>query len=362
MRNFIIGVMPTLARAARLAFTVAAMLLGACASGPKKEPAAVEAAPPKPNPFQACHRRKKGEQEVLDQASATLQETVCGASLWFDGLFGERDVAAARTAHGSLEISTANSEFEGEETRIRFDARVQLPALERRLSAFIGRDNEEDVSQDRREGLGLRSQADELNQVEDWFAGLGYRLEDRFGVRSEFRVGVRGVRHPVMFMQLRNSYTAYEDDDDRVTLRLTPFVNHLDGAGVTTGADYDHALSKTRLVRWNAIATDTEESPGVLWRTAALLYQSLAGYRAVALEAFERGATGAPESLLEYGVRTIYREPFFERRLFAELVVGYSWPRVDPALDREGSAGFTFGLELPFGKGSTASLAPEKIP
>ena len=344
------------------AVLLAALLLGACASGPKKVADATAAPPPKPNPFQACAVRRNGELEVLDEASARLQQTVCGASLWFDGLFGERDVRAARTAHGRLEVSTANSEFEGEETRIRFDARVQLPALERRLSAFIGRDNEEEVSQDRREGLGLRSQADELNQVEDWFAGLGYRLEEHLGIRSEFRVGVRGLAHPVMFMQLRNSMIAYEGDDDRVGLRLTPFVNHLDGAGVTAGIDYDHALTPTRLARWSAIGTVHEESPGVLWRTAVLIYQSLSGFRAVALEAFERGATGAPESLLEYGVRTIYREPFFERRLFAELVVGYSWPRVDPALEREGSAGFTFGLELPFGKGATASLAPERIP
>ena len=355
--------MGTAVNASRCVLILAAGLLGACSSSPKKEEPPPQAeAPPKPNPFKSCRTRQRGEQEALDQASSTLQETVCGASLWFDGLFGERDLSAARTARGSLEISTANSEFEGEETRIRFDARVELPALQRRLSAFIGRDNEEDVARDRREGLGLRSQADQLNQVEDWFAGLGYRLKETWGIRSEFRVGVRGLRHPTMFVQLRNSYTAYEDDDDRITLRVTPFANHLDGAGVTVGTDVDHALATTRLLRWSAIGTVHEESPGVLWRTAVLLYQSLKGYRAIALEAFERGATGAPEPLLEYGLRTIYREPFFERRLFAELVVGYSWPRVDPALEREGSAGFTFGLELPFGKAAEPSLAPEKIP
>lgn len=355
--------MATAVNAARCVLFLAAGLLAGCASGTKKqELKPAEAAPPKPNAFEACRLGRRGEQEVLDEASSTLQETVCGASLWFDGLFGERDLSAARRARGSLEVSTANSEFEGEETRIRFDARVQLPALERRLSAFIGRDNEEDVARDRREGLGLRSQADQLNQVEDWFAGLGYRLEEHYGIRSEFRVGVRGLRHPTMFVQLRNAYTAYEDDNDRVTLRLTPFANHLDGAGVTAGTDVDHALTTTRLLRWSAIGTLHEESPGVLWRTAVLLYQSLKGYRAIALEAFERGATGAPEPLLEYGLRTIYREPFFERRLFAELVLGYSWPRVDPALEREGSAGFTFGLELPFGKRAEPSPAPEKIP
>ena len=64
---------------------------------------------------------------------------------------------------------------------------------------------------------------------------------------------------------------------------------------------------------------------------------------------FERGQTTAPVPIIEYGARTIWREPFFEGRLFAELVLGYSWPRVDPLLEREGSFGVTAGLELPFG-------------
>jgi hypothetical protein len=335
------------------ALGLAALLLSACAIAPgipDVPPPVFAEQPAQVNPFTACHREKPNEVAVLDETRERLQETVCGASLWFDGLFGERDLAAARTAHGRLEVSTAHSEFEGRETRVRFDARVKLPALEQRLSAFIGRDNQDDIARDRSEGLGLRSQADELDQVEDWFAGLGYRLKEDWGIRSEFRVGVRGLRQPKAFAQLRNIWNAYEDDDDRVQLRATPFVNNLDGAGFTLSVDFDHALSATRLLRWGSAGTVTEESAGVGWRSAVLLYQSLRELRAIAFEAFERGATGAPEPLVEYGVRVIYRQPLLKRRLFAELVPGYSWPRVDPALPREGSAGVTFGLELPFGR------------
>lgn len=313
------------------------------------------------NPFKAC-RSRGASADLVDDASRAVHETVCGATLWFDGLFGERDLASARGAYGRVEVSTAHSEFEGADTRIRFDARVDLPAFRDRLSAFVGRDNEEDVARDRAEGLGLRSQADELNRVEGWFAGLGLRLRDHWRIRSEFRVGVRGVRHPVAFLQLRNTYTAYEDDNDRVRLRLTPFANHLDGAGLTAGADFDHALSLTRLLRWSSIGTVTEESSGVQWRSAVVLYQSLRRLRAIAFEAFERGETTAPEPLLEYGVRTIYRQPFLEGRLFGELVLGYSWPRVDPALEREGSAGITAGLELPFGARGAPAAVPEQVP
>jgi hypothetical protein len=349
--------MAQLAAASRFALGLAAVLLAACASSPRNDD------PPKArgNPFMACRSGDSPNTAVLDEARETLQETVCGASLWFDGLFGQRDLKAARTAHGRLEVSTANSEFEGEETRVRFDARVQLPALSKRLSAFIGRDNEGDVARDRSEGLGLRSQAAELQESEDWFAGLGYRIRDTWGIRSEFRVGVRDLSDPTAFAQVRNTLVVFEDDNDQVTLRLTPFVNTVDGVGVTAGTDFDRALSRVLLLRWGSIGTYAEESPGTVWRSAFLLYRSLADYRAIAAETFVRGASGAPEPLYEYGVRTIYREPFFKHRLFAELVLGYSWPRIDPALEREGSFGVTFGIEMPFGKRGEPSV-PERLP
>lgn len=341
---------------ARVVVVLAAALAAGCASGGVKEEPA-----PRENPFTACRSAEEDRVRVLDATRRRVHETVCGASLWFDGLFGERDLASARTAHGRIEVSTANSEFEGEQTRVRFDARVQLPALERRVFAFIGRDDEDDVAQDSAEGLGLRSQAEALSREEedDWFAGLAYRIREALGIRSEFRVGVRDLSDPTAFAQLRNTLTAYEGDDGRVQLRLTPFVNTRDHHGATASVDFDHAFSPTRLLRWGSIATVAEESSGMRWRSAVVLYQSLGHLRAVAFEAFERGATTAPEPLLEYGVRTVYREPLFEGRLFAELVLGYSWPRVDPALPREGSAGVTAGLEMPFG---APALAPEQDP
>lgn len=314
------------------------------------------------NPFKACSASEENQVAVIDDASQAVHETVCGAALWFDGLFGERDLASARSAHGRVELSTAHSEFEGEEVRVRFDMSVDLPAFERRLHAFVGRDNEDDIAQDRAEGLGLRSQVSQLDRVEDWFAGLGYRLKDDWNIRSEVRVGVRGLAHPEAFAQLRNNFLAYEDDNDRIQLRATPFVNNLDGLGFTARADFDHALTLTRLLRWDSIATIAEDISGMQWRTAVVLYQNLRRLRAIAFEAFERGVTTAPVPVVEYGARAIYRQPFFDGRLFGELVVGYSWPRVDPVLDREGSAGVTAGIELPFGARGTPAPVPEQIP
>lgn len=351
------------AAGSRFTLGLAALVLAGCASAPAAPtptqgaaPPAQNPAAPKPpaqsppeNPFKACLMPDRDSVAVLDETSRRLHETVCGAALWFDSLFGAGNLAAARRTHGRLEVINAWSQFEGNDTRVRFNASVQLPALEHRVSAFIGRDNDQDFVRDRSEGQGLRSQASEIDRIDDWFAGLGYRLQDVYDVKTDFQVGVHGLASPTAFARLRGSYTAFLGASDAVTERLTPFLNSRDGFGITSNTDVDHTLSPSRLLRWGTAGTVTQKSAGLEWRSALIMFQDLHERRAIAYETFVRGATAAPEPLAEYGVRTIYRQPLFRARLFANLVLGYSWPRVDPTLPREGSIGTSVGLELPFG-------------
>jgi hypothetical protein len=333
------------------------VVLAGCASVPVEPPPETPVPPPDaaaapkadPGVFARCRGGRINEVLLLDETRRRLEETVCGATLWFDGLFGQSDVLEARRARGRVEVATSRSEFEGQNTKVRFNARVRLPALQQRLSAFVGLDENEEVARDRSEGLGLRSEASQLEEVDDFFAGLGYTLEETWGVRTDFRIGVRGLRDPRLFAQTRASYVAWADDVNLVELRATPFVNTRDGMGLTVAADFDHALAPTRLLRWGSVGTVTERSAGLDWRSALILYQSLRDLRAIAYEGFVRGLTAAPEPLAEYGARLIFREPLLRARLFANVVAAYTWPRVDPALPREGSAALSLGLEMPFG-------------
>lgn len=319
------------------------------APGTATAPAATEAPEPEDAPFTACSG-PAGEFDFIDDTKRRLHETLCGASLWFDGLFGTGDVAAARTAHGRLETSVSHSEFEGSKARVRFHARVELPAMKRRLSAFVGRDDDEEFVRDRTEGLGLRSQFPSVTEQEEWLAGLGYALPEAHRFKMDFRVGARGVAHPTVFARARFSYNAYSDSANLAHLRATPFIDNKVGLGLTTSVDLDHALTSACLVRWGTIGTISEKSPGLDWRSAFIVYQNLGLLRAVAGELFLRGATAAPEPVPEYGLRAIYRHPLFDARMFAELILGHSWIQYDPALPREGSTGTTIGFELPFGQ------------
>lgn len=304
------------------------------------------------NAFVACSQPARRREILLDTASRRLHQTVCGSALWFDGLFGERDVDVALRSHGRLEVSTAYSEFTGSRTRVRFDVRVKLPALQERLSAFIGVDDENDFVRDRSEGQALRSRTLDADR-DEFLAGLGYTGVTTDTFQSDFRVGARSVKRPKAFVQNRFTYVPYSHEDNRVQLRITPFWNNRDRLGVTTSTSFDHVIAEAFLLRWGTVATITEVSPGMDWRTAVILYQNLRGTRAVAYESFIRGATNAPEPLCDFGVRTVFREPFYKGSLFGELVVGYTWPRQDPALEREGAADIGVGVEMPFG------LAPD---
>jgi hypothetical protein len=346
-------------RARGLAGLACALLLAACAGTPARDPAPVQAehAPAPAGPAKdahrslarACHEVDAAEVAVLDETRRRLEETTCGAALWFDSLFGEGDVRAARQTHGQVEVAVAHSDFEGWNTRVRFNAHIRVPSLEDRFSAFVGRDNEQEFVRDRSEGLGLRTQFPAVDQQDAWMAGLGYSLPEAYKVHIDLRAGVHGLSPPTAFVQARIGYTPFSDDHGLVHLRGTPFVNTFDGLGFTGSLDIDRLAGESMLLRWGSIGTVSQKSAGLDWRTALILYQNLHQSRALAYEVFIRGATSAPETIHEYGGRTIYRQPIVRDRLIGEFIVGYSWPKNDPTLARKGSFGTSVGITLPFG-------------
>lgn len=310
-------------------------------------PASADAAP---LPEAPCRDWAPLDEEMIDGTRRYLHERLCSTSMWFDGLFGDQqNVAAARGAHGRLETSMAYSEYYGEKFRTRLDVRVALPNLQKRTSAFLGRDDEDQFVRDRSEGFALRTEFPRIEEQDAWLAGLGYSLPGSKRFRADFRVGVRNVRQPRAFVQSRLRYVAYADHNDLIQLRLTPFWNTRDEFGVTPGVDYSHVLSQTRLIRWSNIGTISDRSEDFDWRSALILYQSLGGKKGVALESFLRGGVKEDVSVREYGLRSIYRQPVARDRLFVEFVGGYSWPKSGPGIQRDGSYLVGLSLELPFG-------------
>lgn len=323
-------------------------------------PESLEAALPEPEPPPApaedkvslselC-RETRRPADLVDSARQRLQETFCGATLWLDGLFGgEPDVDNARAVSGRAELTALYTEDEGFDPKARLRLHYDLPNLERRLKLFLGRDDEDEFVQDRREGLAIRSSVFGLEGQEKWLAGLGYSPPGRWAERVDFRLGARVKTAPEIFVQTRYRRNVFLGDRTVWRLRETVFWENRDGFGSTSSVDFDRVLRRDLLFRWGAVATVSEATEGAAWRNAAVLYRNLQRSRAVAGELFWRGATGAEVRLREYGGRAIVRFPLRGRMLMGETVVGYTFPRRYRDEPRKGSAMLGFGVELLFG-------------
>lgn len=304
------------------------------------------------DPSHLCDQRAPGSEEVIAHTRRRVEEMVCTASMWFDGLFGDHYyISESRKINGTLELSDNYSQFYGNQMRLRFNAQVPLPNLNHHLSAFIGRDDDEDFVHDRFDNTTLRNNFPKVDDHEKVFAGLGYSLpgNDRFD--TNFRAGLRGGIRPEAFVQSRVRYNVYADDNDLVNVRATPFYTTRDRLGVTVGADYSHVLNKKMLFRFGNVGTLSQTTKGLDWRSTLTVYQALLKIRSgLAYELFIRGETGDDVPLHEYGVQSTFRHPMFGGKLYGEWALGYSFPREDLKDHRAGSYLLGVSVQMPFGK------------
>ncbi len=312
---------------------------------------------PPPSPAQpirlyrdACLVRAPEEEARLDAAQRKLFETVCRANRWFDGLFGYEDPDAAARVTGRAELGGLYSDYEGFEPRTRFHARWQLPNLDKRINAFVGREEEDEFVQDRSEALVMRSSFFNLENEEDWLAGLGYSLPGSGRRRTDLQVGAKLSSAPKIFAQGRVRWVFFPSERTAWRLRETVFYQNRDGFGLTSTIDRDRVMTSKLLLRWGARATISEATEGAEWRTAFVLYQNLPGDHAMAWELFAKGETSDEVPLHEYGARILLRQPVLTKGVHAVWVLGYSWPRRELDEHREGSAAVGVSLEIAFGR------------
>jgi hypothetical protein len=329
-----------------------------CAGRPKPAtaplPPSNEPPPPaaaaEPTLRQLCRDGTTTAGNMLDTSHRLLAETFCGATLWFDGLFGEPDIENARAVSGRVELSTLHTEADGTDPKIRFRLKYDLPNLDRRVNLFLGRDDRDDFVQGRQEGFAIRSSVFGVETDDRWLAGLGYSPPGKWKDRLDFRVGGRLSTAPEVFVQGRLRRNIFLGDRSVWRLRETVFFENRDGFGSTSSADFDYVLRKKLLFHWGTVGTVSEATDGLDWRSATVLYQNLGSRAALAYELFVSGETGEEVDIREYGARSVFRRPLNREWLFGELIAGYTWPRESIDERREGSVLIGFGVELLFGR------------
>lgn len=322
------------------------------------EPAAAEAdaeAAPEPaaEPDSAlldpCEVAAPSDEPRLDQIRREMFETVCESARWFDGFFGSRRYDdEARKTHGRAQVRAVWDEHDELELDGRLRARYELPNLDRRVNAFLGRDDEEELVRGTDRSFDFLPDFFRGEGREEWILGLGYRPVSGDRSQTDFDVGVE-VRTPIETF-VRGRYRHYWLVGDRNLLRAQQslYWTTQRGAGGTTSVDFERPIGDQALVRWGNRATLDEETEGVEWLTGVTLYHGFGPDQAVALSIGAEGETDDEVPLHEYGSRLTYRRRMLRDWFFGELIGGVSWPREEIGHQRETAWHFGFGFEIQF--------------
>lgn len=288
----------------------------------------------------------------IDKFQQQVYTGVCGAALWFDGLFGNpRFDRESEATYGRVGLFETYDRRDGLETRLRLRARYALPAFKDRLRVNFGRVEEQALIEDRPDNDSDNAQPRAFDSVRDeaWLLGLGYSRRSGLENGFDFGVGIR-LNTPVdPFVKVSYSYNQVFGERTLLWFRETPFWRDSRGVGAATQVTLDHLVGDSALLRWNNIGTVAEDTEGLEWSSAFSVYQYFSGRRAINYTALVQGETGADVPLQDYGFETRYRQQVFRRWLFLQVSASVTWPREFVYEKREINPGVGLGVEMYFG-------------
>ena len=295
----------------------------------------------------------EGEQALLDRGQKQLYQTVCSTVAWFDGFFGDRryDYAYKET-YGRISLSSFWDQYDGFDTRLRFRAKLQLPALNNRANLLIGRGDERELIEGQQQ-TPTDSIPSNFNQVEDdsFLLGLGYTKNSGLKRGFDLSLGVKLNVPPDPYAKVR--FRRAWNFSDSTLFRLSPvgYWKLEEGFGTTLTGTLDQILTEKLVFRWQASGNISEDKniEGVAWNNWFSVFQALANRKAMSYHAFVLGETKADVQTQNFGVEFRYRQRILRKWLFLDIVTSYSWPRFLLEEEREGNFGIGAGFEMYFG-------------
>lgn len=294
---------------------------------------------------------------VLDKTQSTVYWTVCGATRWFDGFFGDRTRydSTVRESNGRVGLGTFYDQREGWDIDYRFRGQLALPAAEDKLREWqgklkLGRGTDRELIEDRGvdDGDTLPGRFD---QVEDasWLLGVGFQRGQKLDRGFDLDFGVRFRVPPDPFVKGRWYRNWDYNEDTLLRFRQTVFWTNERGFGTTSQVDIDKLISQNLLTRWSNSGTVAEDREGLDWTTALSFFQGLSNRRAFNYRLFMRGETGRRASLQNFGVDIGYRQRILREWLFAEIRTTATFPRFTILEERKLTLGIGLFFDMYFG-------------
>jgi hypothetical protein len=297
------------------------------AAGP---PAAAAAAPPAEPVLEATR-------DAVRSGAAWLARSVDG---WFGNLQFED---GGSVSDGRLTLTLLRRESEKLDHRLRFDARLRLPNIERHAYLFVGRNNEREAVSDLPDALSQQQRLiGETAQQQSFFAGLGMTLLDLF----DLRLGVRGGLKAYAQARYRTAFALGEGNVAGFSQAF--FWTVQDQVGSTTALSLERVLAPALTVRWLNSATITRRREEYEWFSLVGAYHAFGGGRLLSLEGVASGVHNAPVDVADAGLRAKWAQRLWREWLIGEVLVGHFWPRDDPSVPRDRRWGFGLGVTMKF--------------
>ena len=199
---------------------------------------------------------------------AGLERGVCSTARFVDRLFG-----------GVNEYSEYEDESNGR-------ASLNLPQINDRFNATIGRATRDEYVSDGFGGFNPAVSQFTDDEPTEWFAGVDYRAHRRRDSRFDLGAGVKLGSPLNPYANARYRHYIYAGPSVLMTMRTTAFVENDEGFGVTQAFDIDKVLNHEYLFRLSNSVRMSQKTEGVRWRIRPALYQAIDYKRAMRAELF----------------------------------------------------------------------------
>jgi len=297
---------------------------------------------------QQCHFDNEREQSI-EKIRGKTHSTLCSAVAKIDSWFGKDYSFDDKQFGGKLIVGFRQDEQDGFDPKVRIRINANLPNLNKKAKAFIGRTDENAFISDSKL-TGIDGLANDLKDEEaSWLIGLGYSNPSKTGFSTSIGAKISSGFRP--YVKARYRYYKNLDENKLLRLSQTLFWRDDEGVGTTSNAEYNYVLNEKTLLAWNTGATYRRDTS--IWNTGTSLtyFRKLTNQKGMAYKAYIYGEHGGESevSLPEYGVSVSYRQPFLRPWLALKASIENRWSKENSDESRESYAKLGIQLEMKFG-------------
>lgn len=263
----------------------------------------------------------------LDKPRDYLAERFVNLSTRMDAFFAdERIFDEARKSFLRIYGDLSYQESRASDFNIHVQAKLVLPALERRLHILLESDDNTPGVADDTTSIQTMKGVPNVNVPKGFRAALQMLVKDSpyWNISTDGGIRIHGFR-PDAFVRLRVSRI---QDFNLWQLRLTPSAYWFEqtGAGATVQFDADRRLQKNRLFRSRSVAVWSDHDQRYDYEQSFFIFQPIDVDNAMSYQFGIFGASQPNTRVISYNIAPKWRHRLHREWLFMEIQPLLSWP------------------------------------